>query len=101
MVHKMYVTRARRVKIDQHVRLRQSLGSMNDQQHTRRARESFGVRLTGAGARALRELQRKGLPRGATPVPKGHIVERAILALAEAEGIDVEALLALDTSEAG
>lgn len=51
--------------------------------------DSFGVRLSRTAAGALDALRRKGLPRGATPVPKGHIVERAILALAEAEGIGV------------
>lgn len=49
----------------------------------------FGVRLTRAGVRALERLRMAGLPRGATPHSKGKVVERALLALAEAEGIDV------------
>lgn len=50
---------------------------------------TFNIRLYPAAQRALEALRRLKLPAGATPVPKGHIIERALLALAEAEGIDI------------
>lgn len=51
--------------------------------------DRFSVRLPPNVSRVLKALQSLRQPRGARPIPKGQIVERALLALAEAEGIDV------------
>lgn len=51
--------------------------------------DRFGLRLPARAARVLDLLRRRGLPAGARPTPRSLVIERAILALAEVEGIDV------------
>lgn len=54
-------------------------------------RSTFGLHLSAPATRALEALRRLRVPRGGTPTPKSHVIERALLALAEVEGIDVTA----------
>lgn len=60
-----------------------------------RARENYArthatLRLRPPVARVLEALRRHGRPRGLGPRPISDVLEHAILALAEASGIDVE-----------
>jgi hypothetical protein len=56
---------------------------------TENGEDRFGVRLPRHAARVLEALRRRGIPAGARPKSRAHIVECALLAYAAAEGVVV------------